>query len=285
MAVRIAQRREGSPHRPSRARRSGLGHQGQRAARLGEEARGKRIAAHEPRDQAFQERDQLRVELGDQVEPERFVPAESARSRVRVPRSAPESGIASAPGRQPAQTSPPAVTSRAASGHGAGRGRTPRSGRAADDGRADPPPAAPKQTETRAGRRVSSSAAGPGRAARRGRGGGRDRPSGARRISAIQAPWPSRSRSSRTSTNGCTMSKWSTWTRSLRPLSKKTSSPSVNELERAPEARPMPPGRAGHAPDLAVLAGVEVDEAVALPEGAAPDHDRLRALWSGHVRR
>ena len=46
------------------------------------------------------------------------------------------------------------------------------------------------------------------------------------------------------------------------------------QLERAPEARAGPARRPGDAPHLAVLAGVEVHEAVALPEGAPPDHHR-----------
>src|SRR5437870_7884047 len=46
--------------------------------------------------------------------------------------------------------------------------------------------------------------------------------------SAIHAAWPSRSRSSRTRANGRSTSKWSTRTSSLRPVSKKMSSPSVS---------------------------------------------------------
>src|SRR5262245_8250786 len=46
--------------------------------------------------------------------------------------------------------------------------------------------------------------------------------------STIHAAWPSRSRSSRTRSNGRRTSKWSTRTSSLWPVSKKTSSPSVS---------------------------------------------------------
>ena len=50
----------------------------------------------------------------------------------------------------------------------------------------------------------------------------------------IQAPRPSRSRFSRTRTKEWTMSKWSTRTSSLRPVSKKTSSPRVNGSSALP---------------------------------------------------
>ena len=86
---------------------------------------------------------------------------------------------------------------------------------------------------------------------------------------------PERSRCSRTATNGCRMSKWSTRTSSLRPVSKNTQPAEREGLERASEARPRPARRARHAPHLAVLAGVELDEAVALPEGPPPHHDRV----------
>ena len=53
--------------------------------------------------------------------------------------------------------------------------------------------------------------------------------------STIQAPWPRRSRSVRIAAKGSRTSKWSTRTRSVRPVSKKTSSPSVNSSSAPPK--------------------------------------------------
>lgn len=53
------------------------------------------------------------------------------------------------------------------------------------------------------------------------------------------------------------------------------------QLEPAPEARARPAGRLGHAPDLAELAGVEGDQAIALAERPPADHHSLGFL-KGH---
>ena len=156
--------------------------------------------------------------------------------------------------------------------HRSSRGRWPRRSRQRT----------PKHTESRPAARSPRSPAGRARAAGTAPAAGHARRTAGPRTRRPTPPCPSRSRSSRRPTNGVTMSKWSTRTSSLRPVSKKTSSPSVNSSRAPAEARPQPPGRLGHAAQLAELAARRSHQPVALAEREAADHDR-RVLWMAMV--
>ena len=210
---------------------------------------------------------------------------DSERRRLRVPtrRAGQRDRVGPGPA-APQQTSPPAATSRAGSSEGVAAGRRTRSGRSGAGGRADPPPAA---------RSTTDDPRGPGRRLQRAGAPGRSR---------------AKERRMRIAVGGEARHHL----HHPRPLPEplqvlphprrrahdvevvhldQLAAPAVEEhhlaegeqLERAPEARPGPARRAGDAPHLAVLAGVEVHEAVALPEGAPPDHHRA-GLVERHVR-
>ncbi len=288
MAVRIAQRRglPDAPRPPRRgrdhgARRRGLGDHRERAARLGEEARGQRVAAHEPRHQALQHRDQLRVEIRGQVEPERFLPGERAEPRQGAQERARE--------RHRVGPRPAARADEPARGHVEGRvGERggPPAGHAAVEPRAMAEQVHRPQAEADRDPRGA-----PGQLQRG------ERPDQQREEGRMGIAIGGEARHH--------LHRPRALAEALQVLAHpderahdvevvhldQLAPPAVEEhhlaqreqLERAPEARPGPAGRAGDAPHLAVLAGVEVHEAVALPEGAPPDHHRA-GLVERHVR-